>query len=146
MGTEPESVDAQKGTMKDILARCFKKNEAQVCLTLLNMCALSNFNLITSTAGRPTFKIYIIWCTYMYLLRPTMLPLSMYKLCCTITVVYFRRLKINHESHEFILDPGTIANRYICIYLCTYVFSKTYVNPCNSCVQQDNRSTMTFHR
>ncbi len=24
----------------------------------------------------------------------------------------FCRLKINHESHEFILDPGTIANKY----------------------------------
>jgi hypothetical protein len=37
MGTEPESVDAQKGTMKDIFARCLKKNEAQVC-TLLKLC------------------------------------------------------------------------------------------------------------
>jgi hypothetical protein len=31
METEPESVDAQKGTMKDVLPRCLKKNEAQVC-------------------------------------------------------------------------------------------------------------------
>ncbi len=23
---------------------------------------------------------------------------------------FFRRLKINHESHEFILDSGTVAN------------------------------------
>jgi hypothetical protein len=38
MGTEPESVDAQKGTMKDIFARYLKKNEAQVC-TLLKSCA-----------------------------------------------------------------------------------------------------------
>jgi hypothetical protein len=30
MGTEPESVDAQKGTMQDIFARCLKKNIAQV--------------------------------------------------------------------------------------------------------------------
>ncbi len=28
-----------------------------------------------------------------------------------ITGVYFCRLKINHESHEFILDPGIVANR-----------------------------------
>ncbi len=35
-----------------------------------------------------------------------------YKLCRTITGVYFHRLKINHESHEFILDPGTVANKY----------------------------------
>jgi hypothetical protein len=27
-------------------------------------------------------------------------------------VFIFRRLKINHESHEFIFDPGTIANYY----------------------------------
>jgi hypothetical protein len=26
-------------------------------------------------------------------------------------VFIFRRLKINHESHEFILDPGTVANK-----------------------------------
>ncbi len=25
-------------------------------------------------------------------------------------VFIFPRLKINHESHEFILDPGTVAN------------------------------------
>jgi hypothetical protein len=24
--------------------------------------------------------------------------------------VYFRRLKINHDSHEFILESGTVAN------------------------------------
>jgi hypothetical protein len=38
MGTEPEPVDAQKGTMKDIFTRCLKKNIAQVC-TLLKLCA-----------------------------------------------------------------------------------------------------------
>jgi hypothetical protein len=37
MGTKPEPVDAQKGTMQDILARCLKKNIAQVC-TLLEGC------------------------------------------------------------------------------------------------------------
>ncbi len=34
LGTKPESVDAQKGTMLDIFARCLKKKIAQV-LTLL---------------------------------------------------------------------------------------------------------------
>ncbi len=24
----------------------------------------------------------------------------------------FRRLKINHDTHEFILDSGTVANKY----------------------------------
>jgi hypothetical protein len=32
---------------------------------------------------------------------------------CNNTCLFFRRLKINHESHEFILDPGTVANTYI---------------------------------
>jgi hypothetical protein len=27
--------------------------------------------------------------------------------------VYFRRLKINHDSHEFILESGTVANKNI---------------------------------
>jgi hypothetical protein len=36
MGTEPESVDAQKGTMQDIFARCLKKNIAQVRTLLGN--------------------------------------------------------------------------------------------------------------
>jgi hypothetical protein len=45
METEPEPVDAQKGTMKDIFARCPKKNIAQVC-TLPNYVQIvkRNFN------------------------------------------------------------------------------------------------------
>jgi hypothetical protein len=34
LGTKPESVDAQKGTMLDIFARCLKKEIAQVCTLL----------------------------------------------------------------------------------------------------------------
>jgi hypothetical protein len=34
LGTKPESVDAQKGTMLDIFARCLKKKIAQVCTLL----------------------------------------------------------------------------------------------------------------
>ncbi len=30
---------------------------------------------------------------------------------------FFRRLKINHESHEFLLDPSTVANSSIKIGL-----------------------------
>ncbi len=63
MGTEPESVDAQKGTMKDVLVRCLKKNEAHVCTYITqNMCDIvkRDSNLITSITGRPTFKIYVI--------------------------------------------------------------------------------------
>jgi hypothetical protein len=29
---------------------------------------------------------------------------------CYNMCLFFRRLKINHEPHEFILDPGTVAN------------------------------------
>jgi hypothetical protein len=56
MGTEPESVDAQKGTMKDVFARCLKKNIAQVC-TMAKSCAYHKdelqfiANLIASIAG-----------------------------------------------------------------------------------------------
>jgi hypothetical protein len=32
---------------------------------------------------------------------------------CIITGVYFRRLKINHESHEFTLDHGTVVNNFV---------------------------------
>ncbi len=32
-----------------------------------------------------------------------------------LVVVYFQRLKINHESHEFMLESNTIANIYILI-------------------------------
>jgi hypothetical protein len=62
MGTEPESVDVQKGTMKDVFARCLNKNKAQVC-TLLKTCALSERGIstfIASTAGKPTSEIYIV--------------------------------------------------------------------------------------
>jgi hypothetical protein len=46
IGTEPESVDAQKWTMKDIFARGLK-NIAQIC-TLLKSCAhyKEEFNLL----------------------------------------------------------------------------------------------------
>jgi hypothetical protein len=30
--------------------------------------------------------------------------------------VYFRRLKINHDSHEFILESGTVANNTYALY------------------------------
>jgi hypothetical protein len=57
MGTEPEPVDAQKGTMKDIFVRCLKKNIAQVCI-LLKLCVYCKeefqltANLTTSTAEK----------------------------------------------------------------------------------------------
>jgi hypothetical protein len=63
MGTEPESLDAQKGTIKDIFARCLKKNEAQVqyvdCLNHVRI-VKRDFNLILSIAGKPTSKITVV--------------------------------------------------------------------------------------
>ncbi len=42
MGTEPESEYSQKGTMKDVLAICLKKTEAQVCTFSIHACYLCN--------------------------------------------------------------------------------------------------------
>ncbi len=36
---------------------------------------------------------------------------------CNNRCLFFRRLKINHESHEFILNPGTVSNTYHIIML-----------------------------
>ncbi len=41
-----------------------------------------------------------------------------------LTVVYFHRLEINHDSHEFTLEPGTIANRYK--YIKNYSYNDTW--------------------
>jgi hypothetical protein len=85
MGTEPESVYAQKGTMKDVLARCLKKTEAQVC-TLFFTCALFQRDVLnpdTSVlAGKLTFKMYAVHCTYMY-----PLPTVNYSLFSRVQVV-----------------------------------------------------------
>jgi hypothetical protein len=42
-----------------------------------------------------------------------------------LTDVYFHRLKINHDSHEFILESGTIANTKVCITYCICTSSQT---------------------
>ncbi len=48
-----------------------------------------------------------------YYLRATMIS-CIPKLSMILTVVYFHRLKINHDSHEFILESGTVTNKYWC--------------------------------
>jgi hypothetical protein len=45
-------------------------------------------------------------------IRHPLLVSSHVQICRVITGVYFLQVKINHESHEFILDPGTVANIY----------------------------------
>jgi hypothetical protein len=37
-----------------------------------------------------------------------------------LTFVYFHRLKINHDSHEFILESSTVANSYYVLYTMKY--------------------------
>jgi hypothetical protein len=38
--------------------------------------------------------------------------------------LFFRRLKVNHDVHEFILDSGTIANSYS-LFIAQYAILKT---------------------
>ena len=120
MGTEPESVDAQKGTMMDIFAKCLKKNIAQVC-TLPKSCAHCKeefqllANLIASIAGELTSKdhsSYVANVCVNLLVTANILfcPFPCTNMSYNNRCLFFRRLKINHESHEFILDPGTVAN------------------------------------
>jgi hypothetical protein len=67
-------------------------------------------NLFSSIfTGKPTFKIYIAQYVHAFIANDCRL-FSCTSCIHIITGVYFCRLKINHESHEFILDPGTIAN------------------------------------
>ncbi len=90
-------------------ARCLKKNEAQVC-TLLKSCAFrkEEFKSYCQPYCKYSWKtnIQIITVTLLMYIRiltskHPILSFPMYKICH----------KKNHESHEFILDPGTAANR-----------------------------------
>jgi hypothetical protein len=55
MGAGPSSVYTQKGTMKDVLARCFKKTNVQVC-ALTSVYKLScNANNCTLAADTPSY-------------------------------------------------------------------------------------------
>jgi hypothetical protein len=99
MGAELSSVYAQKGTMKDVLARCLKKTDVQVC-------TLSSVHVQFCNV---TFTLLL----HTYLLWPAIVVSFRVQLCmCNNRCLFFRRLKINHESHEFILDSGTAANSY----------------------------------
>jgi hypothetical protein len=52
MGAGPSSVYTQKGTMKDVLARFFKKTDVQVC-------TLSSVYILFSNANNCTFARYV---------------------------------------------------------------------------------------
>jgi hypothetical protein len=98
-GPEPGSVYTQSEAMKDIFARCHKKTDVQVCtLTIIYYCSV-------------TVNIQAI-ATYATFLRSAIF-ISMYVQECDCNInrcLFFYRLKINHDTHEFILFSGTIAN------------------------------------
>jgi hypothetical protein len=99
MGARPSSVYTLKGTMKDKLARCFKKTNVQVC---------------TLTSAYKLFCNAIALLLHTYLLMTNNHCLFLvYKLCLyNNRCLFFRRLKINHDTDEFILDSGTVTKVY----------------------------------
>jgi hypothetical protein len=120
MGTKPESVDAQKGTMLDIFARCLKKKIAQVC-TLHKYCMNVKEDSQPSIILAATLPKELTSLYSHVLQQPVNLqqiaswnPFPVYicalEFSCNNRCLFFRRLKINHESHEFILGSGSVAN------------------------------------
>jgi hypothetical protein len=71
-------------------------------------------NLITKYHWKPTSKVTVVTLLmyiYVRLLASILFPLfSCVRYVIQEQVFIFRRLKINHESDEFMLDPGTVAN------------------------------------
>jgi hypothetical protein len=61
MGTELESVDAQKGDHEGCTREVPQEERSPSMYITQNVCIIvkRNFNLITSIAGRPTFEIYV---------------------------------------------------------------------------------------
>jgi hypothetical protein len=94
------SVYAQKEAMKDALARCHKKTAIQVCTLTIIHCRLVSVH------------IHVMTCLYFYpALGYLSLPLlHVQNLIHNSNWCLFRRLKINHDVHELILDSGTVAN------------------------------------
>jgi hypothetical protein len=84
--------------MKDVFARCSKKTAVQVCPKPYYVTARM----------KETCHEFFQCVTFVLLRLSCILELS-----TILTVAYFHRLKINHDSHEFILESGTIANTNI---------------------------------
>jgi hypothetical protein len=87
---EPEwgSVNALNEAMKDVFARCPEKTAVLVCIIIMCLVVVS-FNIYISY-HHPCIRETNTWYWLLFI---------------------FRRLKINHDVHEFILDSGTIANK-----------------------------------
>jgi hypothetical protein len=82
--------------MKDVFTRCSKKMAVQVCTVVLY-------------AHSHVMSCVLVICLQFLMFKETD---SQYWL-----VFIFRRLKINHDSHEFTLESGTVANRNHSLFL-----------------------------
>ncbi len=83
---------------KDVFARCYKKTAVHVC-TLMILLVTVNIDAM-------------IVCVPFGISNPISPILHVQDLIMILTDVYFRRFKINHDMHEFILDSSTVANIY----------------------------------
>ncbi len=83
------SVYAQNEAMKDVLARCHKKTAVQVCTLTIMHCHL------VSTCIHD-YDCLFDYSVFDYLSLPFLHVKNMIR---TLTDVYFRRLKINHDAH-----------------------------------------------
>ncbi len=81
------SVWAWNEDMKDIFARCLRKIAVQVCIVIImHSCLISLcIHIIVSLLLQGIWSVILIG-------------------------AYFCRLKINHDTHEFILESATFAN------------------------------------
>ncbi len=104
---------------------CISKRGISTLLPTLLQVSLEN--------QHPRSQCYVVD-IFVNLLIPasTLLSFPLYKICHIIIGVYFRRLKINHESHEFILDPGTVANSYSATI-------RILINPTSRTINSRNR-------
>jgi hypothetical protein len=85
---------------EDVFAMCLMRAYVQVCTLTIVYILFCNSN------------IHTLLRKYLFFYNQQLQSLCMYKFFVTVLlqVFFFRRLKINHESHEFILDSGTVAN------------------------------------
>ncbi len=111
MGTEPESVYAQKGTMQDVLANASRRPKLKYVQNSMHVHYFkeTSQSLFKHTCLKTNIQdIHCSICTC--ILSPTITVYSHAHLCLhNNRCFFFRRLKINHESHEFTLDLGTVA-------------------------------------
>ncbi len=98
------SVWSEDEAMIDVFARCSKKIAAQVCIEYMIMW----FVFKRKKTGMPCVAcvIFLMLDPILMIVRCTIIIYDSYRL------FIFRRLKINHDSHEFFLESSTITNSY----------------------------------